>query len=75
MIGVFWACHWLTHISTLTRSKPDVQGRTMDTKLPEPWTPWRTPSPLQGRRPTKAELAEAAANGITLDDVLPTRRS
>ena len=43
----------------------------MDTKLPEPWTPWRTPSPLQGRRPTKAELAEAAANGITLDDVLP----
>lgn len=43
----------------------------MDTKLPEPWTPWRTPSPLQGRRPSKEELAEAAANGMTLDDVLP----
>lgn len=43
----------------------------MDTKFPEPWTPWRTPSPLDGRRPTKEELAEAAANGMTLDDVLP----
>ena len=43
----------------------------MDTKLPDTWTPWRAPSPLQGRRPTKEELAEAAANGTTLDDVLP----
>ncbi|GAA4117778.1 mismatch-specific DNA-glycosylase [Enteractinococcus coprophilus] len=43
----------------------------MDTKLPDTWTPWRAPSPLQGRRPTKEELAETAANGVTLDDVLP----
>ncbi len=39
--------------------------------LPDNWTPWRAPSPLDGRRPTKDELAKAAATGMTLDDVLP----
>lgn len=43
----------------------------METLLGKPWTPWRASSPLQGRRPTKQELAEAAAKGLTLDDVLP----
>jgi len=43
----------------------------MDSLLPDDWQPWRSPSPLDGRRPTKTELAEAAETGMTLDDVLP----
>ena len=39
--------------------------------LPEDWTPWRSPSPLEGRRPTKADLAAAAESGQGREDVLP----
>lgn len=35
------------------------------------WEPWRRRSPLDGRRPTPANLQSAAALGTTLDDVLP----
>ncbi|PKI92135.1 mismatch-specific DNA-glycosylase [Actinomycetales bacterium SN12] len=35
------------------------------------WTPWRSPSPLDGRRPNPADLAHAAAAGLGRDDVLP----
>ena len=43
----------------------------MTVSLPEHWQPWRSESPLEGRRPTKAELAQAAATGMTLDDLFP----
>jgi len=43
----------------------------MSTLLPEDWSTWRRPSPLGGRRPTKDELAQAAAEELTLDDLLP----
>lgn len=43
----------------------------MNVSLPEDWQTWRRPSPLGGRRPTKAELAQAAADGLTLNDLLP----
>lgn len=39
--------------------------------LPDDWTPWRSPSPLEGRRPTTADLAEAAGSGSGREDVLP----
>lgn len=39
--------------------------------LGDDWTPWRARSPLDGRRPTKTELEQVAAAGVTLDDVLP----
>jgi TDG/mug DNA glycosylase family protein len=43
----------------------------MSTLLPKDWSTWRRPSPLDGRRPTKDELAQAAAEQLTLDDLLP----
>lgn len=43
----------------------------MTVSLPQNWQPWRSASPLGGRRPTKTELAQAAATGTTLDDLLP----
>lgn len=43
----------------------------MDTLLGDNWRPWRAASPLQGRRPTKTDLENAARTGPTLDDVLP----
>lgn len=43
----------------------------METFLPAEWTPWRSGSPLEGRRPTKADLAVAAASGLGREDVLP----
>lgn len=39
--------------------------------LPADWSPWRAPSPLDGRRPGPADLARAAAAGLGRDDVLP----
>lgn len=40
-------------------------------QLPSDWTPWRAESPLQGRRPTKADLAIAIDSGLGREDVLP----
>lgn len=39
--------------------------------LPADWSPWRAPSPLDGRRPSPADLARATAVGLGRDDVLP----
>lgn len=39
--------------------------------LPNDWSTWRRPSPLDGRRPTKTELADAAEQQLRLDDLLP----
>lgn len=39
--------------------------------LPDDWSTWRRPSPLEGRRPTKTELADAAEQQLRLDDLLP----
>lgn len=39
--------------------------------LPNDWRPWRSPSPLGGRRPTKAETQEAITSGRGREDVLP----
>lgn len=43
----------------------------VEPNLPEDWRPWRDPSPLEGRRPGKAELALAACSGLGRQDVLP----
>lgn len=43
----------------------------MQTRLPSDWTPWRQKSPLEGRRPTKAEVAHAVDSGQGREDVLP----
>ena len=43
----------------------------MQSRLPPDWTPWRHPSPLEGRRPTKTELAHAVDSGLGREDVLP----
>lgn len=43
----------------------------MNNPLPTTWTPWRSEPPLGGRRPTKAELAEAVHTGLGREDVLP----
>lgn len=39
--------------------------------LPAGWAPWRTPSPLDGRRPAPADLARAAGDALDTEDVLP----
>lgn len=39
--------------------------------LPNDWRTWRRQSPLDGRRPTKTELADAAEQQLRLDDLLP----
>ncbi|MEV8218811.1 mismatch-specific DNA-glycosylase [Microbacterium sp. NPDC077391] len=39
--------------------------------LPADWSPWRAPSPLEGRRPSPVDLAHATAAGLRRDDVLP----
>ena len=39
--------------------------------LPADWAPWRAPSPLDGRRPSPADLAHATAAELRRDDVLP----
>lgn len=38
---------------------------------PPHWVPWRSPSPLGGRRPTKADLTAALHTGLGREDVLP----
>lgn len=43
----------------------------METMLPDEWTPWRSASPLAGRRPTKTDLARAADSRLGREDVLP----
>ena len=43
----------------------------MTISLPSGWTPWRSPSPLGDRRPTKADLAAALHSGRGREDVLP----
>lgn len=43
----------------------------MDTMLSDDWTLWRSPSPLGGRRPVKADLAEAVGSEAGREDVLP----
>lgn len=43
----------------------------MDRNQSVDWTPWRRPSPLGDRRPTKDELAEATASALEREDVLP----
>lgn len=43
----------------------------MSTQLPANWTPWRADSPLEGRRPTKSDLATAIDSGLGREDVLP----
>lgn len=39
--------------------------------LREDWRPWRTPSPLDGRRPGREDLAAAARSQLGRQDVLP----
>lgn len=51
----------------LTRSRLSF----MQTRLPAEWTPWRSESPLNGRRPTKTDVAEARDSGMGREDVLP----
>lgn len=43
----------------------------MTSSLPADWTPWRSPPPLGGRRPTKADLAAALHSEAGREDVLP----
>lgn len=39
--------------------------------LPSDWRAWRTPSPLEGRRPDRSELERARHGGSGREDVLP----
>ena len=39
--------------------------------LPSDWRAWRTPSPLEGRRPDRSELERARHGGSGCEDVLP----
>jgi len=39
--------------------------------LPADWSPWRSSSPLEGRRPTKDDFATAIDSGLGREDVLP----
>src|SRR5699024_8769925 len=39
--------------------------------VPQDWKPWRDPSPLGGRRPTKSDLLEAKSSQRGRQDVLP----
>lgn len=58
--------------STLTsQSSKRFRVEDMNVSLPPDWRTWRRPSPLGGRRPTKEELAQAAEDQLTLDDLLP----
>lgn len=43
----------------------------MNLSLPADWVPWRSASPLAGRRPTKAELAQSVHSDLGRQDVLP----
>lgn len=43
----------------------------MDHPLPNTWRPWRNDPPLNGRRPTPVDLAEATAQQLTTQDLLP----
>lgn len=43
----------------------------MDIVLPNDWRPWRREPPLQGRRPTKADLEAARRQQLTVQDLLP----
>lgn len=43
----------------------------MENTLPDDWLPWRSEPPLRGRRPTKTDLAEAAAQQMSPEDLLP----
>ncbi|WP_129657764.1 mismatch-specific DNA-glycosylase [Rothia uropygialis] len=46
----------------------------MTSALPENWEPWRSPSPLGERRPTREETAHAVSSGNGREDVLPYPR-
>ncbi|MDN5756572.1 mismatch-specific DNA-glycosylase [Arthrobacter sp. AOP36-A1-22] len=43
----------------------------MQMRLAADWTPWRSESPLGGKRPTKTDVAHAAHSGLGREDVLP----
>jgi len=43
----------------------------MTNTLPSTWAPWRSPSPIGNRRPTKADLAAALDSELGREDVLP----
>ena len=43
----------------------------MTRALPANWSPWRSPSPLGDRRPTKGDLAAAIDSELGREDVLP----
>lgn len=43
----------------------------MSSPLPASWRPWRSPSPIGLRRPTKADLAAALHTETGREDVLP----
>ena len=43
----------------------------MPTPLPSDWTPWRTPSQLEGRRPDRSDLERIRHYGNGREDVLP----
>lgn len=46
----------------------------MHNTLPDDWLPWRSEPPLQGKRPSKTDLAEAAAQQRGPEDLLPYPR-
>lgn len=48
-----------------TEPAPDLD------RVPPGWRAWRTPSPLEGRRPSREELALAVAEEWVREDVLP----
>lgn len=43
----------------------------MDSILPADWQPWRRQPPIEGRRPTKTDLAKAVEDQLTTQDLLP----
>lgn len=43
----------------------------MKTRLHAEWKPWRSASPLEGRRPTKSDMDQATDSGLGREDVLP----
>src|SRR5699024_10161200 len=68
--GIF---NLLTHIchSSDQLAATNPEAGCMENTLPDDWLPWRSEPPLRGRRPTKPDLAEAAAQQMSPEDLLP----
>ncbi len=55
------------------RARPSAAARLVGvrSRLPERWSPWRSPSPLGAHKPRKEDLATAARSELGRQDVLP----